>query len=119
MNAQREAVHQLAISESRESWGDLLGDLMAQSSDLVKGEVALVRAELLEKIRLYSSALLVIAGGAVCGLMATMALLAVGIIALSTYTGLARAGLIFAVALGISAALFMTVGLRNLKRYSS
>lgn len=119
MNAQRDAVHQLVMPESRESLGDLLGDLMTQSSDLVKGEVALVKAELLERTRLYSSAALIIAVGAALGLLAAMALLAAGIIALSTYTGLATAGLIFAVPLGISAALFMTLGLRNLKRYSS
>ena len=119
MSAHRETAHQLAIPESRESLGDLLGDLMTQSTDLVKSEVALVKAELLERTHLYSAAALIIAVGAAFGLLAAMALLAAGIIALSTYTGLAMAGLIFAAPLGISAALFMTLGLRNLKRYSS
>ena len=40
MNAQREAAHQMAMPEPRESLGDLLGDLMTQSTELVKGEVA-------------------------------------------------------------------------------
>jgi hypothetical protein len=119
MNAQREAVHHPAMPESRESLGDLLGDLMTQSSDLVKGEAALVKAELREKARLYSSAALIIAVGVAFGLLAAMALLAAGIIALSTYTGLVTSGLIFGATLGASAALLMAQGLRNFKRHSS
>jgi len=119
MNAQREAIHHLARPESRESLGDLLGDLMTQSSDLVKGEVALAKAELVERVRLYSSAGLIIAVGAAFGLLAAMSLLAAGIIALSNYTGLVTAGLIFGAALGASAALLMSRGLRNFKRHSS
>ena len=119
MNAQRGTVHHLAIPESRESLGDLLGDLMTQSSDLVKGEVALAKAELQDKVRLYSSAALIIAVGVVFGLLAAMALLAAGIIALSIYTGLITSGLIFGAALAASAALLMMQGLRNFKRHSS
>jgi uncharacterized membrane protein YqjE len=119
MNAQREAVHQQAISEPRESLGDLLGDLMTQSSDLVKGEVALARAELRDKARLYSSAALIIAVGVAFGLLAAMALLAAGIIALATYTGLAPSALIFGAALGAPATLLFNQGMRNFKRHSS
>jgi hypothetical protein len=61
MNSQREAAHQIAMPEPRESLGDLLGDLMTQSTELVKGEVALAKAELRDKARLYSSAALIIA----------------------------------------------------------
>lgn len=119
MNAQREATHPLARPESRESLGDLLGDLMTQSSDLVKGEVALAKAEFVERARLYSSAALIIAVGVAFGLLAAMALLAAGIIALSNYTGLVTSGLIFGAALAASAALLMNRGLRNFKRHSS
>jgi len=119
MNAQREAVHNPAMPESRESLGDLLGDLMTQSSDLVKGEAALVKAELREKARLYSSAALIIAVGVAFGLLAAMALLAAGIIALSTYTGLVTSGLIFGATLGASSAFLMAQGLRKFERHSS
>lgn len=119
MNAQREAVQQLAQPGSRESLGDLLGELMTQSNDLVKGEVALVNAELREQPHLYSSAALITAVGVACGLMAAMALLAAGIIAPSTYTGLVTSGLIFGATLGVSAAFLITHGLRHFKRHSS
>jgi uncharacterized membrane protein YqjE len=119
MNAQREAVHQMAMPEPRESLGDLLGDLMTQSTELVKGEVALAKAELREKARLYSSAALIIAVGVAFGLLAAMALLAAGIIALATYTGLAPSALIFGAALGAPATLLFRRGLRNFKRHSS
>jgi uncharacterized membrane protein YqjE len=119
MNAQREAVHQMAMPEPRESLGDLLGDLMTQSTELVKGEVALAKAELRDKARLYSSAALIIAVGVAFGLLAAMSLLAAGIIALATYTGLAPSALIFGAALGAPATLLFKRGLRNFKRHSS
>ena len=118
MNAQREAAHQVAMPEPRESLGDLLGDLMTQSTELVKGEVALAKAELRDKARLYSSAALIIAVGGAFGLLAAMALLAAGIIALATYTGLAPSALIFGAALGAPATLLFKRGLRNFKRHS-
>jgi uncharacterized membrane protein YqjE len=119
MNAQRKAVHQMATPGPRESLGDLLGDLMTQSTELVKGEVALAKAELRDKARLYSSAALIIAVGGAFGLLAAMALLTAGIIALATYTGLATSALIFGAALGASATLLFKRGLRNFKRHSS
>jgi hypothetical protein len=119
MNAQREAANQMAVPEPRESLGDLLGDLMTQSTELVKGEVALAKAELRDKARLYSSAALIIAVGGAFGLLAAMALLAAGIIALATYTGLATSALIFGAALGASATLLFKRGFRNFKRHSS
>lgn len=119
MSAQRKVVHQTAMPEPRESLGDLLGDLMTQSTELVKGEVALAKAELRDKARLYSSAALIIAAGVAFGLLAAMALLAAGIIALATYTGPATSALIFGAALGALATLFFKRGLLNFKRRSS
>ena len=89
LKARGKAVHQMTVPEPRESLGDLLGDLMTQSTELMKGEVALAKAELRENARLYGSAALIIAVGVAFGLLAAMALLAAGIIALATYTGLA------------------------------
>jgi putative superfamily III holin-X len=119
MNARRKAAHQMAMPEPQESLGDLLGDLMTQSTELVKGEVALVKAELRDKARLYISAALTIAVGVAVGLLAAMALLAAGIIALATYTGLVASALIFGAALGAPATLLLKHGLRNFKRHSS
>lgn len=119
MSAQREAIHHPARPDSRESFGDLFADLMTQSSDLFKGEAALLKAELLAQARLYTSAALIMAVGAAVGLLAAMALLAAGIIALSTYTGLVASGLIFGAVLGAAAALLMSQGMRHIRRHSS
>jgi len=119
MKAQREAVHYQAIPESRESLPDLLGDLMTQSGELVKDELALARAELREEARVYSSATVIVAVGAAFGLLAAMALIAAGIIALSTYTGLMTSSLIFGATLGLTAALIITRGVHHFKRHSS
>jgi uncharacterized membrane protein YqjE len=119
MNAQKEAVHQMTMPEPRESLRDLLGDLMTQSTELVKGEVALAKAEFRDKARLYGSAALLIAMGVAFGLLAAMSLLAAGIIALAAYTGLATSALIFGAALGAPATLLFKSGLRNFNRHSS
>ena len=113
------AKHQLVTSESPELLGDLLSDLMTQSSDLVKGEAALVKAELRDKARLYSSAALIVVIGGAIGLLAAMALLAGGIVALSTYTGLVASFLIFGTSLGVLAAFIVTEGIRIFRRHSA
>jgi hypothetical protein len=119
MNAQRKAVVQIAIPKPRESLGDLVGDLITQSTELIKGEVALAKAELRDKARLDSSAALLIAVGGVFGLLAAMAFLAAGVITLAAYTGLAPSALIFGAALGALATLLFKRGLRNFKLHSS
>lgn len=119
MTTQKEPEHQMATPEPSESLGDLLGDLMSQSTQLVKSEVALAKAELHEKARLFSSAALIITIGGALGLLAAMALLAAGIIALASYTGLATSALIFAATLGAAATLLFKRGLRNFKPHSS
>lgn len=119
MSAHREAIGPRTRPDAGESFGDLLTDLMTQSSDLFKGEAALLKAELLAQARLYTSAALIIALGAACGLLAAMALLAASIIALSTYTGLVASGLIFGAILAAAAALLIAQGLRHIRRQSS
>jgi len=119
MNAQRAAVHNPAIPESRESLPELLGDLMTQSGELVKDEIALARAEFRQEARFYSSASVIVAVGAAFGLLAAMALIAAGIIALSPYTGLVPSGLIFGATLGLIAALIISRGVHHFRRQSS
>jgi hypothetical protein len=65
------------------------------------------------------SAALIIAVRGAFGLLAATALLAAGITALATYTGLEPSGLIFGAALGAPATLLFKRGLRNFKRHSS
>jgi hypothetical protein len=119
MNAQRRAIYQMAMPDLRESPRDLPCNLMTQSTELVKGEVALAKAELRDKARLHNSAAMIIAVRRAAGLLAAMALLAAGIIALATYTSLTPSALIFGAALGAPAMLLFKRGLRNFKRHSS
>ena len=119
MNAQRAAVDHPAIPESRESLPELLGDLMTQSGDLVKDELALARAELREQALFYSSASVIIAVGAGFGLLAAMALIAAGIIALSPYTGLVTSSLIFGATLGLIAAIIIMRGVHRFRGHRS
>ena len=119
MSARREAVQGPGRPPSPESFGDLFGDLMTQSSDLFKGEAALLKAELLAQARIYTSAALVIAVGTAFGLLAAMALVAAGIIALSTYTGVVASGLIFGGILAAAAAALISQGRRHISRRSS
>ena len=119
MNAQRAAVQHPSIPDSRESFPELLGDLMTQSGDLVKDELALARAEFRQQARRYSSATVIIAVGTCFGLLAAMALVAAGIVALSPYTGLVTSSLIFGAALGLIAALIITRGVHFFRGHSS
>jgi hypothetical protein len=119
MNAQRAAVHHPAIPEARESLPDLLGDLMKQSGELVKDELALARAEFRQEARFYSSASVIVAIGAAFGLLAAMALIAAGIIALARYTGLVTSSLIFGGTLTLIAALVISRGVHHFRHHSS
>ena len=119
MHAQRKALNHMDPQGSRESLGDLLGDLMMQSTELVKGEVALAKAELRVKIRAYRSAACITAAGAALGLLASMALLAAGIIALGAYVGLAASSVILSALLGVPATLLVLQGVGHFKRIFS
>jgi uncharacterized membrane protein YqjE len=118
MIAKREGADRIVRPEPRQSLRALVGFLMTQSIELVKDEVALAKAELREKARLCISAALIMAVGFAFGLLAAMALVAAGIIALSIYTGMAASALIFGGALGAPATLLLMRGLRRFKRHS-
>ncbi|MEP7272551.1 MAG: phage holin family protein [Acidobacteriota bacterium] len=119
MHAQRVSVEHQVSAESRESLRDLLGDLVTQSSDLVKDELALLKAEMRQEVRRYPRPAIIFAVGAIFGLLAAMALLTAGIIALSTYIGLVYSSLIFGGVLALVGALLMALGLSKFKRNSS
>ena len=106
-------------SKSTDSLGELLGDLMVQSAELVKGEIALAKAEVSDKIRGYRSAACSAALGAAIGFLASIAFLAAGIIALSAYVGLLAAALICGALLGVAAAVLIVRGVVHVKRLST
>jgi hypothetical protein len=102
--------------DPQESLGSLLSDLMRHSTALVKGEIALIRAELRSKIEIFRTAAVITAIGLVLILLAGMAFLFAGIIELAAYIGLAASALIWGGLIGITAAVLLSKGMGHFKR---
>jgi len=103
-------------TDSRESLGRLLGDLMKHSTALIKGEIALVRSEVSSKIEIGRTAAVFTAIGMVLILLSGMALLFAGIMALSAYIGLVASALICGALVGVVAAVLLSKGVGHFKR---
>ena len=103
---------------SQDSLGKLLGDLIMHLTALMKGEVALVRSEVRDKIDSYCSAILITAVGMGFALLASMALLTAAIVALAAYVGFAMSALICGALLGVPAAVLLSMGFGHFKRLS-
>ncbi|MCB1339742.1 MAG: phage holin family protein [Pseudooceanicola sp.] len=97
------------------SAGSLLTDALRALSDLVRGEIALAKAEAASKLRQAGGGLGMIAAGAVVALVALNALAGAAIAALVAQ-GLAAgwAGLIVAVALALIALVLVAAGKKAL-----
>ena len=100
----------------QESLGSLLSDLMKHSTALIKGEIALIRTELRSKIDIFRTAAVITGIGFVFILLAGMAFLFAGIIALAAYIGLAPSALIWGGLAGIAAAVLLSKGKGQFKR---
>jgi hypothetical protein len=100
----------------QESLGSLLSDLMKHSTALIKGEIALIRTELRSKIDIFRKAAVITAIGLVLILLAGMAFLFAGIIALAAYVGLAASALMCGGFVGIAAAALLSKGMGHFKR---
>lgn len=100
----------------QESLGSLLSDLMKHSTALIKGEIALIRTELRSKIEIFRKAAAITAIGLVLILLAGMAFLFAGIIALAAYIGLAVSALVWGGLVGIAAAVLLSKGMGHFKR---
>jgi hypothetical protein len=95
--------------------GSLVGDALAQISRLIRGEVALARAEVEENIRAAAAGLGMVVAGLVVALTA-LNVLAAALVAALTELGLdgGWAALIVGVALAALAAVMATAGARKL-----
>jgi putative superfamily III holin-X len=106
----------LVAADPQESLGGLLGDLMKHSTALIKGEIALIRSELLRKIVIFRMAAVLTAIGFVLILLAGMAFLFAGILALAAYIGLVASALICGGLVGGVAAVLLSKGVGHFKR---
>jgi uncharacterized membrane protein YqjE len=99
----------------RESFGELLGQLASQSAALVRDEIDLAKQEFREKVKSFRTGIVVVALGAVLGLIALQALFAALILGLSTIVSPAVAALATGVALAIIGGTAAFSGIRILK----
>jgi uncharacterized membrane protein YqjE len=101
---------------TRESWGELIGELASQSAGLVRDEVALARRELEQKLKTVQSAAAVVAIGAIIALIAALSVCAAVIIALAEYVGPWQSALIVGLILGMTAGVAILIGVSKFKR---
>src|SRR4051812_31802958 len=103
MQARQEINRFSQVEMQRESLGELLSALASQSAGLVRDEVALAKQELREKLSQFQAAVVILAAGALVGLLALMALSAAAILALATIVGAWQAALIVGGVLAVTA----------------
>ncbi len=105
---------QQKLAEER-SLGDLFSELAAETSTLVRQEVALAQTELTQKATSVGKNVgFLVVGGAV-GYAALLAILAALIIGLANFVPAWAAALIVAVVVGIAAFLLISSALKSLK----
>jgi len=97
---------------------ELLGELAKSSATLIRDELTLAKQEVREKLSAFQLGLIVVAIGAVMGLVALIALCAAAVIALAVYVGAWQAALIVGTILALTAGVTVSVGLRRLKQTS-
>jgi hypothetical protein len=97
---------------------ELLGELAQSSAALIRDELTLAKQEVREKVSAFRVGLVVVAIGAVIGLVALITLCAAVVMALAAYVGTWQAALIIGVILALTAGVTASVGLRRLKQTS-
>jgi uncharacterized membrane protein YqjE len=102
--------------ETRESFGELLGQVATNSAALVRDEIALAKQEMSEKVAELRSGVVLIAIGAVVALVGTLALIAAAIIGLGYWIGPGWSALIIGGLLTLAGAIAALSGIGRLKR---
>lgn len=109
---------QAQLDSQRESFGELLGQLANNSAALVRDEIALAKQEMSEKIVSFKAGVIVLAVGAVIGLLAVLTLLAAAVIGLGNIIGPGYSALLIGVVLAVIAGVTTAMGMGRLKRTS-
>ena len=107
-----------ASPRDRESIGELLGHLANNSAALVRDELTLAKREMSEKLDSFKDGVIVLAIGAVVGLMALLTLCAAVVIGLAQWVGAWQSALIIGGLLAVGAGVLALVGIGRLKRTS-
>lgn len=106
------------MNVSRESIGELLGQLANNSASLVRDELALARQEMSEKVKSFRSGVVTVAFGAMVGLIAVLTLTAAAVIGLAHLMDAGYAALIVGGVLAIVGGVTVSIGLNRLKQTS-
>jgi len=106
------------MNMSRESIGELLGQLANNSAALVRDELALARQEMGEKVNSFRSGVVTVAIGAAVGLVAVLTLTAAAVIGLAHVIDAGYAALIIGGIFAIVGGIMVFTGLNRLKQTS-
>ena len=118
MQPRTELDRKVDMNMSRESLGELLGQLANNSAALVRDEIALARQEMGEKVNSFRSGVVTVAMGAAVGLLAVLALTAAAVIGLAHLMDAGYAALIVGGVLAIVGGIIVSTGLNRLKQTS-
>ncbi len=118
MQTRAEIDQRIDMNVSRESIGELLGQLANNSAALVRDELALARQEMGEKVKSFRSGVVMVAIGAAVGLVAVLALTAAAVIGLAHLMDAGYAALIVGGVLAIAGGIVVSTGLNRLKETS-
>lgn len=118
MQARTEIDRRDDMNVSRESIGELLGQLANNSAALVRDELALARQEMGEKVTSFRSGVITVTIGAVVGLIALMALTAAAVIGLAHVMDAGYAALIIGGVFAVVGGIIVSTGLNRLKQTS-
>ncbi len=116
MEARREFIRRNEAMMERESFGELLGQLANNSAALVRDEIELAKQEMGEKVSMFRSGAVVIAAGAIIGLIGVMALVASAIIGLANYMAPGYAALIVGGILALAGGITAFAGIGQIRR---
>ena len=116
MQTRTELDRRVIAQETRESFGELLGQVATNSAALVRDEIALAKQEMSEKVTELRSGAVLIAVGAVVALVGALALVAAAIIGLGHLIGPGWSALVIGGLLTAGGAVAAMSGIGHLKR---
>jgi hypothetical protein len=117
-DVKRDTERRTDLSDQRESFGELLGQLANNSAALVRDEIALAKQEMSEKVTSFRAGVVTTAIGGVVALLGVLALIAAAIIGLAHYMDAGLAALVVGVVLAVLGGIIAFAGIGRLKRTS-
>jgi len=110
------AMRAMKEEEDRPTFGELIGRLATESSQLVRAEIALAKQELRQKLEVSTEPIKLIAAGAVLGLVTLFSFCAFLIYLLATWLPLWASAGIVTILFGLGAFLSIMSGINRWRR---